>query len=707
MRKLSFFSLIILFTAFGIHNPIKSGQASALPGDPSICTFAVSPDGNDANDGSVEHPYKTIQKAIEVSHPGDVICVREGTYREFNLTFATSGTAENPVTIRNYPGEDPILDGGELLDNWHVYSGDVFFTEDFDQSHAVTMVTEDERMLLYDHEATPDTLIPGGMLRDGNRIYVRPFAGTVDGHSFVLIYRPSAIVFTSVSHITLEGLTFKHYNNETISGDENSHHIIVRDCVFTNNVRTALHFDGDFILVENCDISWSGVFGLLFTGEHSVARNCIASYVTNAFYATDDANDILFEDCEASHFARRGIPNTSFRGDGDAIGIGPSTNVIVRNGYFHDSGNDFTISDPEEQSGCAFDIWKGDHFTIDGNIIHDVHSSFVVAPGRNGIIQNNLIFDVDGNGISFWGSAENPGYNHKVYNNTIYQCGNSGIHISPSTTNVEVMNNIIMDCVGYEFSVTEKDGNLEDYNLFYDENTDYVISWLGSAKTLSQYQQESDLGANSIGDNPLFQDLVANDFHLSTESPAMDIGTVLLGVTTDIEGKARPQGSGYDLGAYEFANAPTFLDVPFDHWAHDYIETLYQDGYIAGCSLDPMMYCPDSTMTRAESAVFVERGIHGAETLPDQPIEQVFADVPLAEWFAKWATALWEDGYTTGCGTDPLVYCPLQGHTRAEGSVFFLRMMHGSDYVPPEPIGLFADVTIEAWYADWAEAGRS
>lgn len=148
----------------------------------------------------------------------------------------------------------------------------------------------------------------------------------------------------------------------------------------------------------------------------------------------------------------------------------------------------------------------------------------------------------------------------------------------------------------------------------------------------------------------------------------------------------------------------TFIDVPFTHWAHDYIETLYQAGYTAGCSSDPLMYCPDATMTRAESAVFVERGIHGADHLPAQPNTQIFDDVPLWEWFAKWATGLWDDGYTAGCGTDPLVYCPLQEHTRAEGSVFFLRMMHGADYVPPEPAGLFSDVPIDMWYADWAEA---
>lgn len=151
----------------------------------------------------------------------------------------------------------------------------------------------------------------------------------------------------------------------------------------------------------------------------------------------------------------------------------------------------------------------------------------------------------------------------------------------------------------------------------------------------------------------------------------------------------------------------TFVDVPLDHWAYDYIEILYQQGYVAGCSADPLMYCPKDTMTRGESAVFVERGIHGAGYLPPDPSQVIFADVPLWEWFAKWATGLWNDGYTAGCGTDPLVYCPLQEHTRTEGTVFFLRMLNGADYVPPAPADIFADVPVDFWGAKWIEAAYS
>jgi hypothetical protein len=318
-----------------------------------------------------------------------------------------------------------------------------------------------------------------------------------------------------------------------------------------------------------------------------------------------------------------------------------------------------------------------------------------------------------------------------------------------------------------QFTIGLPSGIEMDFNNYYTTSSDlrmFYIQDTGEVLTLEQMRDLYGSGVHSFIGDPMFIDVSGNDFHLQADSPLIDAGTFLTTTTSSgsgmvmsvedasyfmdgygivegdliqLEGQTQTaritsvdydnniitvdtpltwsseQGVGLpyagnrpDIGAYEFSDlpSPTFADVPLDYWAYEAIETLYQAGYVAGCSTDPLMYCPEATMTRAESAVFIERGIHGADYLPDQPTEQIFADVPLEEWFAKWATALWNDGYTAGCGTDPLIYCPLQGHTRAEGSVFFLRMMHGADYVPPDPIGLFADVPIEAWYADWAEA---
>jgi len=151
---------------------------------------------------------------------------------------------------------------------------------------------------------------------------------------------------------------------------------------------------------------------------------------------------------------------------------------------------------------------------------------------------------------------------------------------------------------------------------------------------------------------------------------------------------------------------PIFEDVPADYWAFEYINALFNAGYVAGCSAEPQLYCPDNILSRAEGAVFVLRGQYGA--IPDPPYPPpgtpTFADVDPAFWGFGWIESLWTDGFTAGCGTDPLIYCPDTKHSRAEGSVFFLRVKNGVGYEPPPPTGIFTDVDLGAWYAGWVEA---
>src|SRR5690606_37046699 len=61
-----------------------------------------------------------------------------------------------------------------------------------------------------------------------------------------------------------------------------------------------------------------------------------------------------------------------------------------------------------------------------------------------------------------------------------------------------------------------------------------------------------DIGSHSItGIDPLFVDPAAGDYHLQPDlSYAADTG-VDVGVTTDLDGAARPQGYGFSMGAYE------------------------------------------------------------------------------------------------------------------------------------------------------------
>jgi hypothetical protein len=54
-----------------------------------------------------------------------------------------------------------------------------------------------------------------------------------------------------------------------------------------------------------------------------------------------------------------------------------------------------------------------------------------------------------------------------------------------------------------------------------------------------------------ITTNPQFTNSGTADYSLLYGSPAIDTGTTIGAITTDILGAARPLGAGYDMGCYE------------------------------------------------------------------------------------------------------------------------------------------------------------
>ena len=113
--------------------------------------YYVSTAGDDDSSGTITQPFRTITKLLSVIQPGDTGIIREGTYE---LHFATqrSGTQQNPIVIKAFDGEHPVLvgtgrtsNGGrfKIKHNWYIIenlelkNGSAGFTFTHNASHNI------------------------------------------------------------------------------------------------------------------------------------------------------------------------------------------------------------------------------------------------------------------------------------------------------------------------------------------------------------------------------------------------------------------------------------------------------------------------------------------------------------------------------------------------------------------------------------------
>jgi hypothetical protein len=136
----------------------------------------------------------------------------------------------------------------------------------------------------------------------------------------------------------------------------------------------------------------------------------------------------------------------------------------------------------------------------------------------------------------------------------------------------------------------------------------------------------------------------------------------------------RADMAGYMWRAVHGANTPPpvyqniFGDVTFNQYNSFYIQGIYNDGITAGCGNGN--YCPNDINTRAQMAVFIWKGQHGAT--PPPACTGIFNDVPCPGGFAvDYIEAIYNEGVTAGCGGGN--YCPNANITNAQMSVFLVK----------------------------------
>jgi parallel beta-helix repeat protein len=205
--------------------------------------------------------------------------------------------------------------------------------------------------------------------------------------------------------------------------------------------------------------------------------------------------------------------------------------------------------------------------SVEGNILHDNGYGGGSAINMDGVqnsdIYNNLIYNNHATGIAmFQIDGGDASKNNKVFNNTIIQPSDGRwciISVDGSTGNT-IYNNILINHHGFRGSISidaaSANGFVSDYNILVNRlsNDDG-----NSNMSLAQWQS---LGydLHSMVANPeeqIFVDYTNNNYHLLQNAQTVNAGTnlVLPIVYEDLDNISRPQGSGFDIGCYEFTNA--------------------------------------------------------------------------------------------------------------------------------------------------------
>jgi len=144
----------------------------------------------------------------------------------------------------------------------------------------------------------------------------------------------------------------------------------------------------------------------------------------------------------------------------------------------------------------------------------------------------------------------------QITNNVIAMNKGGGIHISAS--HPEMTNNTIVDNIkddgGESLGVVAMWNSkvfitttilLNSEIHVYDEYSEVIVTY----SLVKDGPDASWPGEGNISQDPLF--VGDGDYHLLPSSPCIDAGTDV-DVSMDIEGNERPQGQGFDIGAYEY-----------------------------------------------------------------------------------------------------------------------------------------------------------
>lgn len=580
----------------------------------------VAVDGKDTDPGSSEQPFATIQKAVDMASPGTVIFVRGGAYTE-RVIWSVSGTEAEPIVLRNYPGEQVAIDGGELvvgsgLDPLMLIEGQSYITIE-------GLEIRNWKTAVQDH-------LPVGLL----------IRATEDGSV--------GCEGIALRRLKIHGI-WQTYDNGSNSNDGDYFGSDAHGIAVYGNGATAVSAISD-LLIHQCevyDLKLGTSEALVLNGNvrdfvisDTLVRDCnnigidfIGFEGTSSDESLDQARDGVITRCEVYNISTEGNPG--YR-------TGSAQYSFSAGGIYVDGGRDIVIENNKIYGcniGCEIasehDGKRTERITLRSNFIYNNQEFTGLAMGGFASSGRGIAVDCKIVNNTFWGNSSDDssrGYNGQIHlqwdvvdcvfkNNIVVANPNTGIMIGDPSS-------------GY----TRHSGNTYDYNAYYNPGEESSV-WIrnGVGRNYTQWKSAVNGEANSFnGIDPEFLDTANADFNLQATSPLRNQG-ISEGIDVgswDIDGEARVSESSIDIGADEVLSqlsvpAPEAFISPHDGVLSIEVDTLVAFRYQMRTSSNP---------TSSWSEISNENLLgNGARQKFDLPIEIIEAS---ALFFSVEASAL-------------------------------------------------------------------
>jgi hypothetical protein len=107
--------------------------------------YAVSPDGDDDDEGSARRPWRTLEHALAQLRPGDRLVVGEGRYEENVRLDVREGRPEAPIQVVAEEGARPVLVGLLWLEDlswWDIRGLNVTWDDGNDADQHMVKLTD-------------------------------------------------------------------------------------------------------------------------------------------------------------------------------------------------------------------------------------------------------------------------------------------------------------------------------------------------------------------------------------------------------------------------------------------------------------------------------------------------------------------------------------------------------------------------------------